>query len=151
MKFLDVQVKPVASGRVAMRVVYQNPAVSSRLPFTASDGTVLTSSPSGRPFVGVTPRGVVVGLRGPDCPDVYRNEPVEADVSDAQRVRQAARNAVKELRRALSTPVGPEARGHAAYRAETSAAKRAALAETSAAIRDVLGLFCRGPYAGVRA
>ena len=142
MKFLDVQVKPVSPSRVALRVVYQNPQVSSRLPFTASDGTVLTSSPSGRPFVGVTPRGIVVGLRGPDCPDAYRNEPVEADVRDAPRVRQAARNAVKELRRALSSPagLGPAARGHAAD-----------LAETSAAIRDVLGLFCRGPHAGVRA
>lgn len=98
---VDLRVRALGDGRLAMRVAYQNPRVSAHLPFQSSDGTLLTVVGSGRPYAGVCGGRLTLGLRGADCPDEYRSEPVVARLPagmSAERAMQAARGAVRELR-----------------------------------------------------
>ena len=103
---VDVRVRALDGGRVAVRVVYQNPSVLSFLPFRASDGTVVTVVGSGRPCVCASRGGLTVGLRGDNCPDEYRSDPAVSPVAGAGVDNAAAagrvRAAVRELRDAIN-------------------------------------------------
>lgn len=99
---VDVRVRPLDGGRVAVRVVYQSPSVLSFLPFRASDGTVITVVASGRPCAGEPAGNLTLGLRGADCPDEYRSEPAVASVSDGAKAAGRIRAAVRELRDAIN-------------------------------------------------
>lgn len=85
--------------RLAMRVAHQGPAVAKHLPFR-TDACDVTCVGTGRPFIGLVGGRLTVGLRGPGCPDAYRQEPVVAAVPDAKRHAAAAKSAVSALRRA---------------------------------------------------
>lgn len=85
--------------RLAMRVVHQGPAVAKHLPFHTEDCDI-TCVGSGRPFIGVVHGKLTVGLRGPECPDAYRQEPVVAAMPEARRHAASAKSAVSALRRA---------------------------------------------------
>jgi len=99
--YLHVNAVPVALDRAAVRVVMQSPEVAKKLPFTASDGTVVGVVGSGRPFIGYVGDKLTLGLRGPGCPDAYRQESVTGTVPDAAQAARSTRLAVKELRVAL--------------------------------------------------
>lgn len=85
--------------RLAMRVVHQGPAVARHLPLHTEDCDITTVG-TGRPFIGIVGGRLTVGLRGPECPDAYRQEPVTATLPDAKRHAAAAKSAVSALRRA---------------------------------------------------
>ena len=98
---IDVRVKAVAATCLEILVAYQNPAVARHLPFTATDGTVITTV-GARPFAGVSDGRLVIGLRGKDCPDNYRYAPVQARVGDAYAAARKTKAAIKELRQAVN-------------------------------------------------
>lgn len=90
-----------------LRVVHQTQKVSRLLPFEAKDGTVITILPSGRPFAGVIGGKLTVALRGPQCPDDYRNTPVVCRMPPELPALHAARRikeATAELRRMVNNP-----------------------------------------------
>ena len=85
--------------RLAMRVVHQGPAVAKHLPLH-TDGCDITTVGSGRPFIGIVGGKLTIGLRGPECPDAYRQEPVVAVMPNAKCHAAAAKSAVSALRNA---------------------------------------------------
>ena len=100
---------------VGLRVVHQAPKINGLLPFEAQDGTMVTILPSGRPFAGVVGGRLTVGLRGPQCPDSYRNTPVVCRMPADIPVMQAARRiktAIAELRQAANVDAAHSAELH---------------------------------------
>ncbi|MFA7122081.1 MAG: hypothetical protein WC277_11425, partial [Bacilli bacterium] len=91
--------RPLSDTALEFRVVYQNPAISGLLPFTAANGVTVAALPSGMPSVSQTADGRTrVFLRGPAMPDRYRGAVLESRVRDARRAARDVREAVKALR-----------------------------------------------------
>ena len=90
-----------SGGLLQARVVMQAPGVCSRLPFRASNDVTLSVVGTGRPFVGIVGGKLTVGLRGPSCPDAYRNSPVVGRVPDAMQAARSVKAAVREFRDVL--------------------------------------------------
>lgn len=97
--YLHVRVTPVSASEASMRVIMQSPDVLERLPFTASDGTIIDAS--GSPYIRRREGRLIVGLRGIDCAMQGDADPVTGYVGDAMMAARATRSAVAELREAL--------------------------------------------------
>lgn len=106
MTIIDLRPSAMPDGRVALRTVFQAPAVlsSGMLPFMASDGTIVTASPHGYPFVSATGGRITVFLRTGECPLRSWDQETVSHVPNAESARQAVaaiHKAVHELRSAL--------------------------------------------------
>lgn len=98
---IDVRAEALGVRRVRIRVVYQNPEVSSRLPYRARNGVLFTKFPSGRVSVGFAGGRTVVALRGNACPLANWNDPAVVEMPEASRRVLEIREALAEFRNEL--------------------------------------------------
>lgn len=98
MNYITMSCVPVDAHRIALTTVYKRPGVERHLPFTASNGTVLTTSHLGETQVSQLAKKLVVSIRNDLCKADAWHKPAVALVADSRAAAKTIKQAVREFR-----------------------------------------------------